>query len=74
MFGLIVILNVVSVAANRGQATMGYAVASLVAAIFAMGIASNFRSDRMSMPNYAVYMSQLSGLAGISLAVIGFIK
>ena len=70
---LMVIINIVSVIANwSGDLQVG-AVVSLVAAIWAWGIFSNYKGDPLSAPNYAVGLSVLSGLAGFILAVIGFV-
>lgn len=72
MFMLIVIVNIVSVVANwDGDLRVG-AIIALVASIWALGIASNFRQDPMSMPNYAPALSMLAGIAGLVLAIVGF--
>ncbi len=73
MAGLMVLINIVAVVANYGKTSAsGWAVASLVASIWAFGIFSNYRRDPMNAPNYAVFLSTLTGLTGIVLAIIGF--
>lgn len=46
----------------------------VVLAVWGLGIASNFRHDPMSMPNYAVYLSLLGGLAGIGTIIVGLVS
>ena len=70
---LMVIINIVSVIANwDGDLQVG-AIVSLVASIWAWGIFANYRGDPLAAPNYAVGLSVLSGLAGLILAVMGFV-
>ena len=72
MFGLVVLVNIVSLIANwNGDLKVG-AIISLGGASWAFGIASNFGSDRQSIPNFAALMSMVSGLAGVVLAIVGF--
>jgi hypothetical protein len=74
MFGLVVLINIASVAVNwNGDLKVG-AIISGVASLWAMGVASNFGSDRMSIPNWAASLSMLSGLGGIGLLIAGVVQ
>ncbi len=73
MAGLMVLMNIVAVIANYGKTSAsGWAVASLVASVWALGIFSNYRHDPMNAPSYAVILSTAAGLSGLILAIIGF--
>jgi hypothetical protein len=72
---LIVFLNIVGVIVNVGKTqAAGFAVASLVVAIFAAGIISNFRNDPQNTPAYAILLSTASGLSGIIFLIIGLVS
>ena len=67
-----VLINLIAVLLNHGKTSAsGYAVASLVASIWALGIFSNFRRDPRNAPTYAVFLSMGSGIAGIIFIVVG---
>ena len=70
---LMMLINVGAVLANYGKTDQsGFAVVSLIASIFSYGIFVNFKSDPQSAPNYAVWLSTGSGLAGVVLLISGF--
>lgn len=72
MAGLMLLINVIAVAVNYGKTeASGFAVASLIASIWAFGIFANFRSDPMNAPSYAVLLSTVSGIAGAVLIIVG---
>lgn len=71
MYFLIVLLAGGAVAACAGTEAMGYAIAAAVVAVWMWGVASNYRGDPMSIPNYTVWLSILAGLASVALIVIG---
>ena len=68
MASLVILINIGAV-----WATGGYwlALVSLVGSIWARGIASNFRSDPQSMPNYAVPLTLVCGIIGIVMFIVG---
>jgi hypothetical protein len=69
---LMVLINVFAVMTNVGKTdASGFAVASLIASIWAWGIFSNFRQDPMNAPSYAVALSTLSGIGGAIFLIIG---
>lgn len=69
---LMVLINIIAVIANIGKTdASGFAVASLVASIWAWGIFANFRQDPMNAPGYAVALSTLSGIGGVVFLIIG---
>lgn len=74
MFGLMVIINIVSVVANWNGDFKVAAIVSLVAATWAFGIAYNYRvdGDPTNIPNFWVLVSSASGVAGVVLAIVGF--
>ena len=74
MFFIVLIVNVVSLVANWGGNLQVGAIISLVAALWAFGIASNYRTDPQDIPNFAALMSMVSGVVGIALAVAGFVS
>ena len=54
--------------------TMGahwLAIVSLIGSIWARGIASNFRGDPHSMPNYAVSLMLVTGVIGVVMLIVG---
>jgi len=72
MAWLMVIINLVAVFLNVGKTdAAGFAVASLLASIWALGIFMNFRRDPQSAPSYAVLLSTVTGVAGVVLIIIG---
>lgn len=72
MAGIMVIVNVLAVIANYGKTqASGYAVASLVASIWALGIFSNYRSEPQNAPTYAVLLSTGAGISGLVTLMIG---
>ena len=72
---LMVLINIIGVIFNYGKtAASGWAVASLIASIFAYGIFANFRRDPMSAPSYAVLLSTVSGVAGLVMIIIGIVS
>ena len=72
MAGIMLIINIAAVWSNYGKTEVsGYAVGSLIASIWALGIFSNYRRDPMSAPGYAVLLSTASGIAGVVLLIIG---
>jgi hypothetical protein len=72
MAGLMLLINIAAVWSNYGKTeASGYAVASLIASIWAFGIFSNYRRDPMNVPGYAVHLSTASGIAGVVLLIIG---
>lgn len=72
MAGIMLLINIAAVWSNYGKTeASGYAVASLIASIWAFGIFSNFRRDPMSAPGYAVLLSTASGITGAVLLIIG---
>ena len=72
MAWLTVIINLVAVFLNVGKTdAAGFAVASLLASIWALGIFMNFRRDPQSAPSYAVLLSTVTGVAGVVLIIIG---
>ena len=69
---LMMLINVGAVLANYGKTDQsGFAVVSLIASVFSYGIFVNFKSDPQSAPNYAVWLSTGSGLAGVVLLISG---
>lgn len=72
MFGLVLLINIVSLIANWNGGLRVGAIISAAAALWAFGIASNYGADRQSIPNFAALMSMVSGVAGLILAIIGF--
>lgn len=72
MFGLIVIINIVSLVVNWNSDLKVGAIISLAAAVWAFGIAANYGRDRGSIPNSAALMSIVSGAVGLILAIVGF--
>jgi uncharacterized membrane protein len=69
---LMIFINVIAVMVNYGKTDQsGFAVVSLIAAIFSYGIFINFKSDPLNAPNYAVWLSTGSGLVGIVLLITG---
>lgn len=72
MAWLMVIVNLLAVFLNVGRTdAAGFAVASLIASIWALGIFMNFRRDSQSAPSYAVLLSTVTGAAGVVLIIIG---
>ncbi len=71
MFVITLLLNIASVAVNRGTGLMVPAIISLVASIWAFGIASNFRGDPMNIPSYSAFISIVSAAGGLILLLIG---
>lgn len=72
MAGIMVIINVLAVVVNYGKTqASGYAVASLIASIWALGIFSNFRSDPQNAPSYAVLLSTGAGITGLVTLIFG---
>ena len=71
MFGIVVLINIASLALNWSSDLRTGAIISLVAALWAFGIATNYGADRASIPNYAALMGIASGLTGLVLAVMG---
>lgn len=72
MAWLMVIVNLLAVFLNVGRTdAAGFAVASLIASIWALGIFMNFRRDPQSAPSYAVLLSTVTGAAGVVLIIIG---
>ena len=72
MAWLMVIVNLVAVFLNVSKTdAAGFAVASLLASIWALGIFMNFRRDPQSAPSYAVLLSTVTGIAGVVLIIIG---
>ena len=71
MFGLVVLINIGSLALNWNGGAKTAAIVSLAASIWAFGIAANFGRDRLSIPDYAATLSMISGLAGSVLGIIG---
>ena len=70
---LMILINIGAVVVNYGKTDQsGFAVVSLIASIFSYGIFVNFKSDPQSAPNYAVWLSTGSGLAGVVLLISGF--
>jgi hypothetical protein len=65
---LSVVINGIAVATTSGNPV---AIGSLVAAIWAWGIASNYRADPMSIPNYASMLGVLSLIVGPIMLVVG---
>ena len=66
------LINIVAVLSNYGKTeASGFAVVSLIASIWAYGIFSNYRSDPMNAPNYAVLLSTASGISGLVCLIIG---
>ena len=69
---LMILVNIGAVLANYGKTDQsGFAVVSLIASIFSYGIFVNFKSDPQSAPNYAVWLSIGSGIAGVVLLISG---
>jgi hypothetical protein len=67
-----VVLNILGVILNVSKTqAAGFAVASLVASIFALGIHSNFKRDPENTPTYAILLSTATGIAGIVFIIIG---
>ena len=71
MFFIVFVLAVVGAFTTKGQGVQPYAIAAAVVALFTLGIASNFRNDPQSMPNYAALLSIAAGLASIAFIVVG---
>lgn len=72
---LVILINAVAVLVNYGKTEQsGFAVVSLLASIFSYGIFVNFKHDPQSAPNYAVWLSSGSGLAGIVLLISGLVQ
>lgn len=63
-----VLINGFAVATTSGHPV---AIVSLVAAIWAWGIASNFRDDPMNIPNYASLLGILSLVVGPIMLIVG---
>lgn len=63
-----VLINGFAVATTSGHPV---AIVSLVAAIWAWGIASNFRDDPMNIPNYASFLGILSLVVGPIMLIVG---
>jgi hypothetical protein len=72
MFGIVLIINIVSMVANWGGNLQVGAIISFVAALWAFGIAANFGRERGAIPNYVALMSMVSGATGVVLAIAGF--
>jgi len=73
VFFLNVVVNIVAVVLCGGTSLITVAVISLVASIWSMGIASNFRDDLQSIPSYAVGLHFLSTLGGVSMTIAGIV-
>lgn len=72
MAWLMVIINLMAVFLNVGKTdAAGFAVVSLIASIWALGIFMNFRRDPMNAPSYAVLLSSVTGIAGVVLIIFG---
>ena len=68
MASFVVLVNIGAVWTMGGH---WLAIVSLVGSIWARGIASNFRSDPQSMPNYAVPLTLVCGVIGIVMFIVG---
>ena len=73
LFFLNVVLNIVAVVLCGGTSLITFAVVSLVASIWSMGIASNFREDPESIPSYAIGLHFISTVGGVGLTIAGII-
>jgi hypothetical protein len=68
MASLVILINIGAVWTTGGH---WLAIVSLVGAIWSRGIASNFRGDPHSMPNYAVSLMLVTGVIGIVMLIVG---
>jgi hypothetical protein len=68
---LVVLINVGAVAATNGHLV---AIISLVGAIWSWGVARNFSRDPEDMPNYTVFLTLGTGVAGIVMSIVGLIS
>ena len=68
MASFVVLVNIGAVWAMGGH---WLAIVSLVGSIWARGIASNFRSDPHSMPNYVVPLTLVCGIIGVVMLIVG---
>ena len=72
---LMILVNVVATVVNYGKTDQsGFAVASLIASIFAFGIFSNYKNDPQNAPTYAVWLSTGSGVIGLILLISGLFQ
>ena len=72
MAGLLIMVNVVAGVINYGKTDQsGFAMASLIASIFAFGIFANYKNDPLNAPTYAVWLSTGSGVVGLILLISG---
>lgn len=71
MYFLVVLLAVGSIIACLGTGALPFAIGATVLAVWMWGVASNYRQDPMSIPNYTVWVSILAGLSSIALIVVG---
>lgn len=53
---------------------MGVAVVAAILAVFSWGLASNYRYDPLSAPNFIVWLSMLAGVSSIALIVVGLVS
>ena len=69
---LMILVNIVATVVNYGKTDQsGFAVASLIASIFAFGIFANYKNDPQNAPTYAVWLSTGSGVIGLILLISG---
>ncbi|MDG2428489.1 MAG: hypothetical protein P8M16_08685 [Acidimicrobiales bacterium] len=68
MATMVILVNVGAVWSTGGH---WLAIVSLAGAIWARGIASNFRRDSHNMPNYAVSLMLATGVIGIVMLIVG---
>ena len=68
MASLAVLVNIGAVWAMGGH---WITIVSLIGSIWARGIASNFRGNPYSMPNYAVSLMLVTGVIGIVMLIVG---
>ena len=68
MASMVILVNVGAVWLTGGH---WLAIVSLIGAVWARGIASNFRSDPQSMPNYSVWLGVGCLIIGIVMFIVG---
>lgn len=69
------LINIAAVWINYGKTqASGYAIASLIASIWAFGIITNYSGDSYDTPPpYAYILRFISGISGLALLIIGLV-